>query len=386
MEKRDYLIGFSVEGFRGFTDKCVWDLKRHHKYAFGSEFVYGDVIYRPIVFGPCAAGKTDLGLALMDIVCTMGNATPAPEYGRDRSYINMYTEDGLAKFSYSFLIGGHTVRYSYSKRSFRQMCYEALAVDDAPIFVIVDGVPTKMRDHPGTRIRVPECDTVDGPFLKRLLADDSDTDILSRLRRFISGMLYADSYGLPHPFIGMMQLISPAEEYVIQRGKVKQFAEFVYSMLGMRIELGVVNGELCFLSGPSSVPFADAASSGLRFLLDAFSRLDQCMKDASLVYLDNFDSFLYESCRGDAVRSLVTGSNCQLIVSATRSGIFDVMDTRPDCCFRISDHHIDALPSVTDCTFQKKSSLSKMMRDGKFNRSAGTWMISLVCARFFPLL
>ena len=68
MEKRDYLIGFSVEGFRGFTDKCVWDLKRHHKYAFGSEFVYGDVIYRPIVFGPCAAGKTDLGLALMDIV------------------------------------------------------------------------------------------------------------------------------------------------------------------------------------------------------------------------------------------------------------------------------------------------------------------------------
>ncbi|ROW57492.1 ATP-binding protein, partial [Cronobacter malonaticus] len=62
------LYKFEVEGFKGFEHKLSFDLSHQKNYEFNQECIRDGVIRKSIVYGKNGIGKSNLGLALFDIV------------------------------------------------------------------------------------------------------------------------------------------------------------------------------------------------------------------------------------------------------------------------------------------------------------------------------
>ena len=62
------LIRFEVENFKNFKNKIVLDLSNTKGYEFKENLVKNNVVRSGVIFGKNASGKSNLGLALFDIV------------------------------------------------------------------------------------------------------------------------------------------------------------------------------------------------------------------------------------------------------------------------------------------------------------------------------
>ena len=91
---------FSVTGFKNFKDTITIDFSDVRDYRFNLECITASLINTAIIYGKNAAGKTNFGLALFDIVShlTINNVTP----GLYDYYINSNSEQSYVTFEYSF--------------------------------------------------------------------------------------------------------------------------------------------------------------------------------------------------------------------------------------------------------------------------------------------
>ena len=99
---------FEVQGFKSFLHPVTIDFSDVRDYQFNNTCVRDGILNKIIVYGRNSVGKTNLGLALFDIVSTLtsNNVTPGmynyylnadnqieDEYA-DRITINYYDEEG----------------------------------------------------------------------------------------------------------------------------------------------------------------------------------------------------------------------------------------------------------------------------------------------------
>ena len=59
---------FSVENFKGFKDKITLDIGTPSNYSFNSEIIENGCITKGIIYGINSCGKSNLGLAIFDII------------------------------------------------------------------------------------------------------------------------------------------------------------------------------------------------------------------------------------------------------------------------------------------------------------------------------
>ena len=69
---------FEAEGFKNFQKRIVIDFSDVHDYKFNKECVIDGLLSKMIVYGKNSVGKTNLGLAIFDMVShlTDRNVTP----------------------------------------------------------------------------------------------------------------------------------------------------------------------------------------------------------------------------------------------------------------------------------------------------------------------
>lgn len=60
---------FTVENFKGFQNKLTLDLEADN-YGFNPEVTENSCISKEIIYGVNSSGKSNLGLALLDIIIT----------------------------------------------------------------------------------------------------------------------------------------------------------------------------------------------------------------------------------------------------------------------------------------------------------------------------
>lgn len=103
---------FSVENFKGFHNKLTLDLKAG-SYDFNSELIKNNCISKCIIYGVNSSGKSNLGLAIFDIIIHL---TERPKLMHSYDfYLNMSNSNSEANFEYEFIFDGHDVVYKYSK-------------------------------------------------------------------------------------------------------------------------------------------------------------------------------------------------------------------------------------------------------------------------------
>ena len=62
------LVRFAVKNYRGFSQRLEWNLSNPSNYEYNNYAIKDGVIKNGIVYGPNGSGKTNLGMALFDIV------------------------------------------------------------------------------------------------------------------------------------------------------------------------------------------------------------------------------------------------------------------------------------------------------------------------------
>ena len=117
---------FSVRNFKNFKEKISFDLSKPYNYEFNKEVISNGCVAKSIIYGINSSGKSNMGLALFDLVCHLTDKerlTRSYEY-----YLNMDEDNDIAEFEYVFQFEGKELKYQYGKTSLDTLVYEALEI------------------------------------------------------------------------------------------------------------------------------------------------------------------------------------------------------------------------------------------------------------------
>src|SRR5690554_5368192 len=96
------LTKFSVSNFKSFNEEFVFDLNDTNGYNFNKDSVNNGVVENAIVYGRNGVGKSNLGLAVFDIIDHLTDSEHGDvEYAH---YLNALNSSKFATFKYEFSI------------------------------------------------------------------------------------------------------------------------------------------------------------------------------------------------------------------------------------------------------------------------------------------
>ena len=123
---------FEVTGFKNFENTIHLDFSDIRDYKFNDFCIVDGLLSKLIVYGKNSVGKSNLGLALFDIVShlTTNNVTP----GLYDYYLNVNNKAGYAEFHYVFMFDSSEVDYRYRKNDKQTLVYESVAIDGKSLF------------------------------------------------------------------------------------------------------------------------------------------------------------------------------------------------------------------------------------------------------------
>ena len=118
---------FNVENFKGFKDKITLDIGSPSNYSFNSEIIENGCVTKGILYGINSCGKSNLGLAIFDIIIHLTEKQKLLQ--AYDFYLNMNGRKSFADFEYVFAFDDHEVMYKYQKTDANTLQCESLSID-----------------------------------------------------------------------------------------------------------------------------------------------------------------------------------------------------------------------------------------------------------------
>jgi hypothetical protein len=362
------LIKFAVKNYRGFKQRIEWDLSHPSNYEFNQHAIRDGVVKNGIVYGPNGSGKTNLGLALFDIVNHLTQKFKKADY-----YVN-FVYAGRAnqpvEFEYTFEFGNQKALYSYAKDKDGRLTSESLVVDGAMVFKREDGVFDISSEFP-----------MEAGFKANLMQNDNHVSIVNvlltsyplksdhyliRLRNFVEGMLWFRNLDI-REFIGLESNVYVLDEYIIKHNLVDDFASFLATVSGQSFDFvqPQPNDKTLFCKyEDEKVAFDMIASTGTHALMLLYFWI-QKMRSATLVFIDEFDAFYHFELSYEVCRRLFH-LDCQVFMSSHNTYLMTNDLLRPDCNFILDKNEISPLCDLTDKELRFGHNIEKLYRGKTF--------------------
>ncbi len=368
---------FAVENYRGFNGRVEMDLSRIYDYGFHQDLIRNGLVSKCMVIGRNGCGKTDLGLAMFDIVGVLTGFPPEDGQERRSGFLNGDSELDEAIFAYWFQFGPGCVEYEYRKTAPGTIVYESLKVDSVDVFVR----NRKDIDYSGFgaygagQLRI---DTWDGTSsVLRFVAENTDQpedSAIAQLMCFVRGMLYVGSPRGGNVRIGLTESSEHMADYIVRNGCLDEFREVLEDMTGRRIDLDVMEGEgvqtLAFRTRRGLLDFGSAASDGMHALMLHYFWMKH-LDDVTFLYLDAFDAYYNYDTAEKVLRHFVGRTDVQCIFTSHNTSLVSNRLLRPDCYMRLDSRGISALLDLTDREIREGHSLERLLRDGEFDERRG---------------
>lgn len=380
---QDMLKRFEVSNYRTFEKKISIDFSNIGGYQFNQDCLTNNIMSKMIVYGRNATGKTNLGRAIMDVTDI---ALPM-DVGTFSSsnYLNADSTEKYAAFEYVFQFDNDEVIYNYKKLSSQRLLDEQLLVNNQEIFYM------NFERFSGrfTRLGIVDADTVAIERYAKLLGDDEDDEAeqeetLPFLRWLINNtalqegslLLKLDDYikRMRLVQVGARNALFSARFYELleKDNNLQDFEDFL-NIMGVECKLTLETlpegqKELYFVHS-KPVPFLQTASSGTKALMDLYRRLS-FGKEASLMYIDEFDAFYHYEMSENVLKFFKSKyPKCQLILTTHNTNLMTNKIMRPDCMFIISrDGRLTALCDATERELREGHNLEKMYISGEFDK------------------
>lgn len=369
---------FEVEGFKGFSDKLTLDLTQKKNYEFNQECIFHGVVKKSLVYGANGIGKSNLGLALFDIVAHLTEFNIND--GMYSNYINAMNKSGIARFKYDFKFGDNIVTYSYGKRNIKELIYEELFINDRLVtkfnreleskaYFSLSGTESLNTDLAETKISIIN-------YIKNnsVLNDSIEKELFYKFINFVDKMLYFRSLD-SNNYLGLemgQHLITPD---IVEKGNLEDFERFL-NTAGVRCKLCVIkaqgnNGiieDIAFDFGDKKIPFWGIASTGTRSLALFYYWMQRFKDDkcVSFIFVDEFDAFYHHSLSVLIVEEMKK-AGAQVIITTHNTNVMTNELLRPDCYFIMDEKGIVPIFEKTDKELREAHNIEKMYKAGTFN-------------------
>lgn len=360
---------FEVTGFKNFKEKIQLDFSDIRDYQFNTQCITNNLISKAIIYGKNSIGKTNLGLALFDIVSHLSSNNVTP--GLYDYYLNVDSGKKYAEFHYIFSFGSDIVDYLYRKNAKQQLIYEKLYLNDELLFDF-DYIE-KSGDMQGIRQLAP---TLNWSFqgsdciLKYVINNTilEDTDPLNKLMHFVTNMLWFRSLD-ENRYIGYKSKSDDYFDFIFEPDVLKEFEVFLHKS-GIQDNLVVrtdVDGKRrLYFNTPTPLPFFRVASSGTKALYTFFYWY-KTTQDVSIMFIDEFDAFYHFELSENIVAILEQMTDTQIVITSHNTNLLTNRIMRPDCYFILTENKITSLTNATDRELREGHNLDKLYKSGEFD-------------------
>jgi AAA15 family ATPase/GTPase len=365
---------FKVSNFKGFQDIFELDLSDSRQYEFNKSSVKNGIVNNAIVYGKNGVGKSNLALAIFDIIKNLTDKnTNDEDY---QNYLNAHSKHEFAAFYYEFEFNKKTVIYEYRKSDYKTIIYESLRIDGIEVvtsdrsvtntaYVLLAGaenLKTTIDNHQLSVIRYIKNNTV--------LVDNPINFLFNEFVKFVDKMLYFRSLQ-DRKYYGLTVGNSDVLENIISLGKVKDFENFM-NKAGIECKFQVVKESgrdtIAFDFEGKYLPFEQVASTGTDALTLFYFWLQSIRENGSVsfVFIDEFDAFYHHELSAMVVEYLKE-SNVQFILSTHNTSIMTNDLLRPDCYFVMYKDRVKSLPNLTQKELREAHNIEKMYKAGSFD-------------------
>ncbi len=107
---------FEVTNFKNFKEKFVFDLSNTKDFQFNTDAVQDGIVKTGLIYGANGCGKSNLGLAIMDILNHLTDEKIDSVY--KNNYLHAGSKSEFAEFKYLFEFSSSIVEYLYRKREY----------------------------------------------------------------------------------------------------------------------------------------------------------------------------------------------------------------------------------------------------------------------------
>ena len=364
------LTRFEVQGFKNFDKRIVLDFTDVRDYQFNTRCIKDQLLNKIIVYGKNAVGKSNLGLALFDIITHLTEKNVGPGlYGH---YLNADGETEFAEFYYEFRFGQTNIAYSYRKSGSDKLLYEKVVVDDDWGFT--HDFVTGESIFKGVEERVPQLNLEfkeANLSLLRYIVNNSKTDDvkpLSMLMSFVSRMLWFRSLD-ENRYIGYKTESSDYIKFIFEGDTLEEF-EAILHRAGIDEKLIAVEDQsgdriLCF-DKKRPIPFWKVASNGTRALYTVFYWL-KTSQDLSLLFIDEFDAYYHTELSETIVDMLEGYQDFQTILTSHNTNLLTNRIMRPDCYFILTSGRLVSFSNATKRELREGHNLGNLYLRGEFD-------------------
>lgn len=376
---------FKLKNYKNFKDEIIIDFKDTAGYQFNKDCLSDGIISKMLIYGRNATGKTNLGRALLDIGATIIGPIG---YRNNGIMLNADSNEKEAVFNYEFLFGDTELFYKYSRKSNQELSYEKLIINDICIFecdfdkkiynfgnlnCISAETANVERYKQSLEVEEDEISGAKLPFLRWVISNVAlqKDSVLIELANYVGRMMMITvSNGIPYR---MRKIDQRFYELLEDENKLQDLEDFLNTMgIECKLELRKLpdgQRELYF-AHDKLVPFYENASSGTIALVELYRRLVQRVRDASLIYLDEFDAFYhYEMAENVIYFFKQRYPKCQIIMTSHNTNLMTNRIMRPDCLFILSRKGtLTALCNATQRELREGHNLEKMYISGEFEK------------------
>jgi AAA15 family ATPase/GTPase len=368
------LTKFKVQNFRGFKEEFTFNLNPVKSYTFNLDCIENGVVKKAIIQGKNGSGKSNLGLALIEL--TQHLSTKVSDVAQKQSYSifsHASLRDEVTKFEHQFLFGSDTVRYQYQKLGPSDICSEFLWINDelvikyefgSDIWTNLSGTETLKKDIGETKLSALKYIHLNSV----LTPDDSRANIFKKFYAFVEAMLLfksVEGFG----FIGGW----PSDNLLVdikKRNALPEFQQFLNAAgINLNLEFEEINGVdiLMAVFESGKIGFWEIASSGTRSLVLFYHWLQRLRNnEVSFVFIDEFDAF-YHFELAEEVFLMLKKANPQVVVTTHNSALMNNELSRPDCNFIIENKKIQPIYSLSSKELREAHNIEKIYRSGGFN-------------------
>ena len=360
---------FEVSGFKNFKDTVTLDFSDVRDYKFNSQCITDHLIGKAIIYGKNSIGKTNLGLALFDLVSHLSSKNVTP--GLYDYYLNVASLNNYAEFHYVFVFGTDQIDYRYRKDEKQSLIYEKLILNGIMLFEY--DYSKKRGNTDGIKALAP---TLNWAFqdmdciLKYVINNTvlEDAHPLRQMMRFVTKMLWFRSLD-ENRYIGYKSKSDDYFDFILEPATLKEFEGFLHAA-GVEDNLTVkkdTDGKRrLYFDTETPLPFFRVASSGTKALYTFFYWY-KTAKDASFMFIDEFDAFYHYELAESIVMILEKMPNTQVIITSHNTNLLTNRIMRPDCYFILTKDRLISFANATTRELREGHNLEKLYMSGEFN-------------------
>ena len=366
---------FSVTNFKNFKDKVTIEFDKASNYEFNDNVIKDGCVTKGIVYGINGSGKSNLGLAIFDIIFSLTDKTKS--FDKYIYYRNLDSPRKSVEFDYLFCFNGKEIEYLYEKTDVNTLKSEKLYIDGKEVlnydFSTKEGYTTlkgaeNLQFIPQLVMGIDTLSRVKYVRNNAILEDNEENKAFIEFVNFVDKMLMF--YSLKeNRYQGFTIGSDSYTSGIIREGRLKDFEEFLKER-GINYNLISINAngipEIFCQYKKEAVPFMSVASTGTMSLALFYYWYIQLEK-ASFVYIDEFDAFYHFELAQDIVEMVKKLENVQIILSTHNTDLISNDLLRPDAYYLIKNNVIKSFDKSTVKELRRAHNLQKMFKAGAFD-------------------